>query len=182
MGLNDLFSQVKGQILLMEPLPSINKDFSLVQNDEKQKGVGLLPLPISIPTGVPTVESTALLSRMDNNMTQTFPYEGINQTLSYPNAGSNALLSRFDNNRSSQYPIKDRSICSHYGLKGHTTDKCYKLHGYPPGFRGKNRNSASANQVFGSMPVGSNDNTHNLSTLTTQLLNLLNAQNGQSSQ
>ena len=182
MGLNDSFSQVKGQILLMEPLPSINKDFSLVQNDEKQKGVGLLPLPISIPTGVPTVESTALLSRMDNNMTQTFPYEGINQTLSYPNAGSNALLSRFDNNRSSQYPIKDRSICSHYGLKGHTTDKCYKLHGYPPGFRGKNRNGASANQVSGSMPVGSNDNTHNLSTLTTQLLNLLNAQNGQSSQ
>ena len=145
----------------MEPLSSINKVFSSVQNDEKQRGVGLLPLPI----GMPTVESTTLVSRMDNSMTQTFPYEGMNQTLPYlntfSNTGSNALLSRFDNNRSSQYSRKDRPICSHCGLKGHTTDKCYKLHGYPPGFRGKNRNGASANQVSGSMSIGSNshDNT-----------------------
>uniref|UniRef100_A0A2N9FGR6 CCHC-type domain-containing protein n=1 Tax=Fagus sylvatica TaxID=28930 RepID=A0A2N9FGR6_FAGSY len=189
MGLNDSFSQVRGQILLMEPLPSINKVFSLVQNDEKQRGVGLLPLPI----GMPTVESTALVSRMDNSMPQTFSYEGMNQTipypntqsntgLTYPNAGSNALLSRFDSNRSSQYPRKDRPICSHCGLKGHTADKCYKLHGYPPGFRGKNRNGASAHQVSGHMSTGSNfpdNNPQNLSTLTAQLLHLLNAQNGQ---
>ena len=163
MGLNYSFSQVRGQILLMEPLPSINKVFSLVQNDEKQRGVGLLPLPIGMPTGMPTMESTALVSRMDNRMPQTYPYEGMNQTipypntfsnigstlsntgLTYPNAGSNALLSRFDNNRSSQYPRKDWPICSHCGLKGHIVDKCYKLHGYPPSFQGKNRNGASAN-------------------------------------
>ena len=128
MGLNDSFSQVRGQILLMEPLPSINKVFSLVQNDEKQRGVGLLPLPI----GMPTVENTALVSRMDNSMPQTLSYEGTG--LTYPNAGSKALLSHFDSNRSSQYPRKDKPICSHCGLKGHTADKCYKLHGYPPGF------------------------------------------------
>ncbi|GMY38313.1 Zinc finger, CCHC-type superfamily [Fagus crenata] len=120
---------------------------------------------------------------MDNSMPQTLSYEGTG--LTYPNAGSNALLSRFDSNRSSQYPRKDRPICSHCGLKGHTADKCYKLHGYPPGFRGKNRNGASANQVSGHMSTGSNfhdNNPQNLSTLTAQLLNLLNAQNGQSSQ
>ena len=172
MGLNDSFSQVRGQILLMEPLPSINKVFSLVQNDEKQRGVGLLPLPI----GMPTVESTALVSRMDNSMPQTLSYEGT--SLTYPNASSNALRSHFDSNRSSQYPRKDRPICSHCGLKGHTANKCYKLHGYPPGFRGKNRNGASANQVSGHMSTGSNfhdNNPQNLSTLTAQLLNLLNA-------
>ena len=35
MGLNDSFAPVKGQILLMEPLPNINEVFSLIQNDEK---------------------------------------------------------------------------------------------------------------------------------------------------
>ncbi|KAL5785272.1 hypothetical protein ACOSQ2_007664 [Xanthoceras sorbifolium] len=30
MGLNDSFTQVKGQLLLMDPLPSINRAFSLV--------------------------------------------------------------------------------------------------------------------------------------------------------
>ncbi|XLR35261.1 hypothetical protein S83_063161, partial [Arachis hypogaea] len=29
---------------------------------------------------------------------------------------------------------KDRSLCAHCGLLGHTEDKCYRLHGYPPGY------------------------------------------------
>ena len=62
MGLNDSFAPVRGQILLMEPLPNINKVFSLIQNDEKQRGASLLPLS----TGLPTVDSTTLFSRLDN--------------------------------------------------------------------------------------------------------------------
>ncbi len=65
MGLNESFAQVRSQLLLMEPLPSINKVFALVQQEEKQRGVGILPLP--------TVGSTALLSRMDNTIV---PYNG----------------------------------------------------------------------------------------------------------
>ena len=30
MGLNEIFSQVRGQILLMDPIPPINKVFALV--------------------------------------------------------------------------------------------------------------------------------------------------------
>uniref|UniRef100_A0A2N9IQY6 Uncharacterized protein n=1 Tax=Fagus sylvatica TaxID=28930 RepID=A0A2N9IQY6_FAGSY len=118
MGLNNSFAAVRGQILLMEPLPGINKVFSLVQNHEKQKGVGILPLPI----GLSTVESTALISRMDNGVNQPFPYS---------NTGSNALLSRFDNSKQSQYYRRDNNkpTCSHCGFKGHTMEKCYKLHG-----------------------------------------------------
>ena len=41
---------------------------------------------------------------------------------------------------------KDRPICTHYGKTGHTVDKCYKLHGFPPGFMFKNK-SFMAHQV-----------------------------------
>ena len=160
MGLNESYATVRGQILLMEPLPGINKVFSLVQNHEKQKGVGILPLP----NGFPSVESTAFISRMDN---------GVNQTYLYPSVGPNAFLSRFDNTRQPQYPRKDKPICSHYGFKGHTTEKCYKLHGYPPGFRGKNtinKSIALANQVSGSFPSPSipQDGNQNICNLTAQ--------------
>ena len=30
---------------------------------------------------------------------------------------------------------KDRPSCSHCGVAGHTVEKCYKVHGYPPGFK-----------------------------------------------
>ncbi|XP_039007857.1 uncharacterized protein LOC120135700 [Hibiscus syriacus] len=33
---------------------------------------------------------------------------------------------------------KNRPQCSHYNALGHTKDKCYKLHGYPPGYTSKN--------------------------------------------
>jgi hypothetical protein len=44
---------------------------------------------------------------------------------------------------------KDRPVCSHCGITGHTMEKCYKLHGFPLGYKftkGKNYVSA-ANQI-----------------------------------
>ena len=154
MGLNETFAAVRGQILLMEPLPGINKVFFLIQNHEKQKGVGILPLPV----GFPSVDSTALPSRLDN---------GVNQNFTYPNSESNALLSRFDNTRQPQYPRKDRLICSHCGFKGHVAEKCYKLHGYPLGFQRKPRNAPVANQVSCpmTMPPDGHDNSQNVPSL-----------------
>lgn len=40
MGLNDSYAQVRGQILLMEPLPRINKVFSLIIQEERQRKIG----------------------------------------------------------------------------------------------------------------------------------------------
>ncbi|KAB5561469.1 hypothetical protein DKX38_006426 [Salix brachista] len=39
MGLNENYSQVRGQILLMDPLPPINKVFSLVVQEERQRTI-----------------------------------------------------------------------------------------------------------------------------------------------
>jgi hypothetical protein len=41
---------------------------------------------------------------------------------------------------------KDKPLCSHCGISGHIVDKCYKLHGFPLGFKFRNNNHA-ANQV-----------------------------------
>lgn len=40
MGLNDIYEAVRGQILLMDQIPSLTKVFSLLVQDEKQKRVG----------------------------------------------------------------------------------------------------------------------------------------------
>ncbi|KAG7990321.1 hypothetical protein I3843_02G020400, partial [Carya illinoinensis] len=40
MGLNEEFVHVRGQILLLEPLPSITNVFSLIIQEEKQREVG----------------------------------------------------------------------------------------------------------------------------------------------
>ena len=107
MGLNDSFSHVRGQILLMDPIPSVEKVFSLLIQDEKQRLVG------QDNNNGPFVESTALAAKAMNLDSKIFK-KG-----------------------------KEKPTCSHCGLHGHTMEKCYKLHGYPPGYKTKPK----ANQV-----------------------------------
>jgi hypothetical protein len=126
MGLNDSFSYVRGQILLLDPLPPINKVFSLVTQEERQR-------EISSSLGSVHHDAAAL-------MTKTAPSPG-----SYRTSGSN--VPRYGKQGSFR---KDRPTCTHCGVYGHTMEKCYKLHGFPPGFkftRGKAVDNHSANQV-----------------------------------
>ncbi|XP_075666001.1 uncharacterized protein LOC142635805 [Castanea sativa] len=49
-------------------------------------------------------------------------------------------------------PKKERPLCTHCNMLGHTVDKCYKLHKYPPGYKHKGKPNSNANQV--SYPQG----------------------------
>jgi hypothetical protein len=46
MGLNDSFAQIRGQILLIDPLPSINKVFSLIVQEERQRAISVNPVQV----------------------------------------------------------------------------------------------------------------------------------------
>ena len=41
MGLHDSFAQVRGQLLLMDPLTPINKVFALISQEEQQRKIGI---------------------------------------------------------------------------------------------------------------------------------------------
>ncbi|XP_057972774.1 uncharacterized protein LOC131160917 [Malania oleifera] len=61
-----------------------------------------------------------------------------------------AMLGRATGNQGNKqsHGKKERPMCSHCGLLGHTAEKCYKLHGYPLGYKSRyKQNAPSANQV-----------------------------------
>jgi len=109
MGLDDSFTHTRGQILLNDPLPPINKVFSLIIQEERQKEISVTPL---------VHETVALMTRT-------------NAPMHKPRKWTNR---------------KDKPICSHCGIPGHTVDKCYRVHGFPPGFK-FTKNQSSANSV-----------------------------------
>jgi hypothetical protein len=117
MGLNDSFSHIRGQILLIDPLPPINQVFALVLQEERQREA-------SASVGYFSHNSAAMMSKVSS---------------SSPN-------NRFGKTQAS-YKVKP--TCSHCGIVGHTMEKCYRVHGYPPGFKfTKNRgHSSSANTM-----------------------------------
>uniref|UniRef100_A0A2N9FTT4 Reverse transcriptase Ty1/copia-type domain-containing protein n=1 Tax=Fagus sylvatica TaxID=28930 RepID=A0A2N9FTT4_FAGSY len=121
----------EGQILLMDPMPPINKVFSLIRQEDRQRSIGSLNGSLSNPF----VESTALSVKSEGP--------------------------RYGAYKQSSGQKKERPLCTHCGLLGHTMDKCYKLHGYPPGYRTRGKAPAVANQTslssFGSNAPAASD-------------------------
>jgi hypothetical protein len=127
MGLNESYAHAKGQILMLNPFPPINKVFSLVIQEERQKEV-------SNSIGSINQNSSALFTKSVASTAPTPPRVAVAQP-------------RFVKNTPFR---KDRPTCSHCGISGHTMEKCYRLHGFPPGFKftkGKVAGEHSANQV-----------------------------------
>ena len=57
-----------------------------------------------------------------------------------PSSALAAFASKPGNNNKVFLKSKNgRPQCTHCGAMGHVVDKCYKLHGYPPGYRFKNK-------------------------------------------
>ena len=109
MGLDESYSQIRGQILVMEPTPPINKVFSLILQEEKQRVVG--------------------------NQHSSASGQAVFAVKTSKNPGDKKKQDK-----------KDRPLCSHCGILGHLVDKCYKLHGYPPGY-GKGKSKPAAHCV-----------------------------------
>ena len=136
MGLNNQFSTVHGQIFLMEPFPLFNKVFSMILQDERQR-------EISSSAGNIFTNSAAFMSRAPAPIYSGAP------TLA---SRSPAPISSFNRGgfRTNSNGHRDKPTCSHCGIVGQTIDKCYKIHGFPPGFkftRSKPHFNPSAHQV-----------------------------------
>ncbi|XP_057950861.1 uncharacterized protein LOC131145679 [Malania oleifera] len=114
MGLNENFETIRTQILMYEPLPSINKVYALVLQEESYKNAGHGGSYIAKP------DTVAMYANSKGNSSGNSRW----------NKGNNK---------------KERPMCTHCNMFGHTIDKCFKLHGYPPGYKLKGR--SSANQV-----------------------------------
>ena len=134
MGLNDSYSIVTSQILITEPLPALNKAYSLILQEEKRRQVGQADL---------VIEPTALYANNPNS--KGFQgHQGWNQV----HQGWNQGVPQGNQGGKNGNAKKERHVCTHCGIVGHVADKCYKLHGYPPGY--KHKGKALANQVSSS--------------------------------
>ena len=72
-----------------------------------------------------------------------------NSTASQSNSMAMFTNSKGNSNWNKGNAKKDKPFCTHCNMQGHTIEKCYKLHGYPPGYKpkGKARANANVNQI-----------------------------------
>ena len=128
MGLNDGYGHVISQILLIESLPSLGKVCSLILQEEKRRNIG---------------QSFNLIHSGDSAAMYVNNSRGFISHHGQKNGGKGGNAK------------KDRPMCNYYGFTGHIADKCYKLHGYPPGYKPKGGNKSMAAQVASMQTIGS---------------------------
>ncbi|XP_019237465.1 PREDICTED: uncharacterized protein LOC109217656 [Nicotiana attenuata] len=102
MGLNEVYTVVRGSILMMNLLPNIAQALSLLIQDEKQRKI-----------------------RPNNQML----FESASLSVNTSKHGS--YRTNYDANNSSTGGNRPRPFCDYCKKLGRTKDKCYKLHGYP---------------------------------------------------
>ena len=119
-GLTDRYSNVQSQILLMDPLPDINRVFSLVVQQERQLASESMEEPNMLAVG-----------------------RGPSGSNSGPNAGSQKKFTK--GKHSGKGHSNGSKMCSFCGKSGHTVDTCFKKHRFPPNF--KKRHGVAANCV-----------------------------------
>ena len=151
MGLNDSFAQIKAQLLLLDPPSPINKVFSLVSQKERQRFVSS-----SIGSrGIDTTHDLAFAVKAHGNKRTDPPFS------------TNPKTQR-----------KERPFCTHYNYLGHTIEKCYKLHGYPPGYKLKQRSlNGPINHISTKVALDEQYNDSATLGLLSKLLTQINTSN-----
>ncbi|KAI9161978.1 hypothetical protein LWI28_022558 [Acer negundo] len=132
MGLNDSYSTVRGQILLMNPLPSIRQTNSSVSHEEKQRLLG------SSNTAGDTGSSAAMAVRSNSSSKSTSARPEHHTHKSQDFRSHDKQPENFSGGRKFQGQRRSetgrgRLHCSHCGEMGHWIQTCYELHGYPVG-------------------------------------------------
>ena len=105
MGLNESYSAIRGQILLMNPLPDVAKAYSSIVQEEKQRSLG---------AARETTENSAMAIRRAEPVALAVQH------------GQGSSSSR--SNSSTRKPLH----CSYCDHDHHVRETCWKLNGYPP--------------------------------------------------
>ncbi|XP_070036037.1 uncharacterized protein [Nicotiana tomentosiformis] len=111
-GLNEIYFTVKSNILMISPTPIVEKAYSILIRDEKQREVysGSQPFSPDSTSFIASSHSNPSNNQSTNNM------RNFNQGVNFK-------------------PIKSNLSCKYCKKPGHIMNKSYKLHGFPPDFK-----------------------------------------------
>jgi len=126
-GLGEVYGIVKPNILMMDPLPSINKAYALVLQQEGQLQ----------RNGTNDSKFFFTSSNQQNNLGNWRPQRRGGS--SFGRGRGNGILGRGDGNagrgREHNYTSKQCTYCNKFG---HIVNQCYSKHGFPLGFKPRN--------------------------------------------
>lgn len=173
MGLSEEFDVVQSNLLSMDPLPSMNRAFYLVQQVERQKIVSGSKVEMN------ALSVNSFSKRQQQQHGRMFYYNNRDMATreGYLNRKGN-FDGKNDRDKYDRDGRNDRfdRRCDFCGMKGHIKDKCYKLIGYPENWKfksGDRRANVVGTEAEADNPLSDNMNDRNDSGLDPALVNMM---------
>ncbi|KAM3303166.1 hypothetical protein P3S67_014196 [Capsicum chacoense] len=143
MGLNDSYDQCRSQIMMLYPLSTANKAYSLVISEEGQR-----VLAKSNSINITDTSNGMAFFGGKNTFNSGTKQGGTSFEISDKGGkpSMNSGFSGLNHSNNSNYRLKKTNLYYDYcNWKGHTKDTCYKLHGYPSDSKGQKKNLVTTN-------------------------------------
>ncbi|GJR94347.1 reverse transcriptase, RNA-dependent DNA polymerase, LTR copia-type gag-polypeptide [Tanacetum coccineum] len=123
-----------GQILLMQPMPSVAKTYNMIRQEEKQR------------EGYATQSTIQTALSAQSNYSRNNQYNSTRRNMNYSH-GESSNKNYNKNERRSNF--RKGIICGNCGKEGHNSEECYKIVGYPIGhpLHGKYKPPTQRNNV-----------------------------------
>ncbi|KDP30441.1 hypothetical protein JCGZ_16680 [Jatropha curcas] len=129
MGLHDGYNQVRNQLLLLDPFPTINKTYSMILRVESQRLV--------VSNFAKPISSTALLAKHH----LSFKFDSSRFTTK---KGFSDYCHKAGHLKENCFKLTNHyEVCNR---SGHTKDHCFKVIGFPDWYKGNKGNSYSDSQ------------------------------------
>ncbi|KAL2237381.1 UNVERIFIED_CONTAM: hypothetical protein Sindi_0929800, partial [Sesamum indicum] len=143
MGLHEVFNNEQNQILMLDPLPSVEKAFSMIFSVEQQRAI------------------QTSIDMNSSNMAYQFTSKG-----SKKEDDGYAQKKKF-------VVDKRNLMCSHCHKSGHGQETCFQLHGVLDWYKSLNDRKKKGCSFAASVDVKSDDVQGNATEMMSQLLKLL---------
>lgn len=129
MKIIEKFATVRGNILMQQPMPSLSNAFRLFTQEERHQELSHI---------TSHTESLAFMADNKRNTENAHrPYNRSGQSGYFNTQKQNTSFSRGQNSGSTGNMKKGSNhFCTHCQISGHSVESCFKIHGYPPNFKG----------------------------------------------
>ena len=125
MGLNEVYKTIRGNILMMNQMPSVAQAFALLIQEEKQREFKT--------NNQFFAETSSLVATSSSTSSTSGNQKGQNFQTNYSSTSSNH---------------RGRPYCEHCRRPGHFKAKCYQLHGYPQNNNRPQRSQSNGQQGY----------------------------------
>nr|GEX62170.1 reverse transcriptase, RNA-dependent DNA polymerase, Gag-polypeptide of LTR copia-type [Tanacetum cinerariifolium] len=127
MSFDECYANIRGQILLMNPMPTVAKAYSMIRQKEKQREGFVFKIPVSTALSVQYNNYRNPYNTGFNNGGRNWR----NYSGNYSQGESSTRNSVNNGNAARRSVFKKGVICGNCGKEGHTKEECYQLVGYP---------------------------------------------------